>query len=155
MDETGKMINNNIDKHKQRFQRKKKELLNQLRNRVSQARSYSQTETFMRTLDKLSFILGVIIFGSFAYIMGSMPNYGFYIYYSIMVPTMWSIRFLNYKQKGMHYFMIDFCYFGSGTVFLFINLFPKSEIWYRLAFLYANGALAVATAAFSNALIFH
>ena len=109
----------------------------------------------MRTLDKLSFILGVILFGSFTYIMGSMPNYGFYIYYSILVPTMWTIRWVNYKQKGWHYFMIDFCYFGSSTVFLFVNMFPKSEIWYRLAFLYANGALAVATGAFSNALIFH
>ena len=34
-------------------------------------------------------------------------------------------------------------------------LFPKNEVFFRLGFLYANGALAVATGAFANALIFH
>lgn len=109
----------------------------------------------MRTLDKFSFVLGVVLFGSFAYLLGSMPNYGFYNFYSLLVPTMITIRYFNYVKKKWHYFMIDFCYFGTATVYLFINLFPKSAIMYRLAFLYANGALAVATAAFSNALIFH
>ena len=109
----------------------------------------------MRTLDKFSFVLGVVLFGSFAYILGCMPNKGFYIYYSILVPIMITIRYFNYEKKKWHYFMIDFCYFGSGTVLLFITLFPKNAYMYRLAFLYANGALAVATGAFSNALIFH
>lgn len=122
---------------------------------MSQAHTYSQTENFMRTLDKLSFILGVVIFGSFAYIMGSMPNYGFYNFYCVVVPTMITIRYFNYRSKKWHYFLIDFCYFGGATVMAFVALFPKSEIMYRLAFLYANGALAFATAAFSNALIFH
>lgn len=109
----------------------------------------------MRTLDKLSFIFGVALFGSFAYILGSMPNHGFYIYYSLLVPVMVAIRYVKYKPRKWHYFLLDFCYFGGGTVLAFITLFPKSEIMYRLAFLYANGALGVATAAFSNALIFH
>lgn len=153
--QAGQIINHNIEKQKTRFKRKKKELLNKLNNRVLQARSYSQTETFMKTLDSLSFILGVALFGSFAYIMGSMPNYGFYIFYSILVPIMVSIRFVNYKPKKLHYFLLDFCYFGGATVLLFVTVFPKNQVMYRLAFLYANGALGVATAAFSNALIFH
>jgi hypothetical protein len=109
----------------------------------------------MRTLDKLSFIFGVALFGSFAYILGSMPNHGFYIYYSLLVPIMVGIRYVKYKPRKWHYFLLDFCYFGGATVLAFILFFPKSEIMYRLAFLYANGALGVATAAFSNALIFH
>lgn len=154
-EEAAKIINKNLDKQRAKFQRKKNELLNQLNKKVEQASAYSQTENFMRTLDKFSFVFGVVLFGTFAYLLGSMPNYGFYIFYSLLVPTMIIIRFFNYKKKKWHYFMIDFCYFGTATVWGFINIFPKSAIVYRLAFLYANGALAVATAAFSNALIFH
>lgn len=109
----------------------------------------------MRTLDKLSFILGVALFGTFSFVIGRFPNSGFYIFYSIMFPLLVGIRFVNYKQKGWHYFLIDFCYYGSSTVLIFVALFPKSQIMFRLAFFYANGALAVATGAFSNALIFH
>ena len=38
---------------------------------------------------------------------------------------------------------------------MFVAFFPKNEQMYRLSFLYASGILAVSTAAFSNALIFH
>ena len=72
-----------------------------------------------------------------------------------MFPLMVGIRFINYKPKKMHYFLIDFCYFGSSTVLLYVTLFPKNAVMFRCAFFYANGALAVATGAFSNALIFH
>jgi hypothetical protein len=65
------------------------------------------------------------------------------------------LRFKDYKQKKWHYFLIDFCYYAGSFVLIFIYISPKSEMFYRLAFLYANGSLAVSTAAFGNAMIFH
>ena len=109
----------------------------------------------MRFRDKSSFVIGVLICGAFAYIMGRWPNDFFYKFYSIFVPLACFIRFVDYKPKGMHYYLIDFCYYAGAIVLLFISLYPKSPVLYRLAFMYANGSLATATAAFNNALIFH
>lgn len=106
-------------------------------------------------MDRLSFNLGVWMFCSFSYIMGRWPNTLFYNFYTILAPTMILIRFADYKPKKLHYFLLDFCYFGTSMVWMFVTLFPKSEILYRLSFFYSAGILAVSTAAFENALIFH
>lgn len=87
--------------------------------------------------------------------MGRWPNDFFYQFYLVFVPLMCFIRFVDYKPKGWHYYLIDFCYYAGAIVLLFIGIYPKSPVMYRLAFMYANGSLATATAAFSNALIFH
>ena len=65
------------------------------------------------------------------------------------------IRFVDYKPRRWHYFLLDFCYYAGAVVIIFIGFAPKNKIFYRLAFMYANGALAVSTAAFNNALKFH
>jgi hypothetical protein len=109
----------------------------------------------MKLKDKLSFMLGVFIFAAFSYIMGRYPHDFFYVFYCTFVPLLILIRLINYKRKRWHYFLIDFCYYAGAIVLLFIGLFPKSMLLYRVAFLYSNGSLAVATAAFRNALIFH
>lgn len=119
------------------------------------AKSYTETENFMKFLDKIAFNLGVVMFGGFAYIMGRWPNRGFYIFYSIFVPTMITIRFVNYVQRNWHYFLTDFCYFATFLTVLFVSFGSKNDYLYRVCFMFANGALAVATAAFSNKLIFH
>jgi hypothetical protein len=93
-------------------------------------------------------VLGVFICGAFAYIIGKWPNDFFYQFYLFFVTGMLLIRFINYKPKGWHYFMFDFCYFAGVIVLLFIGVYPKSPIFYRLAFMYANGSLATATGAF-------
>lgn len=91
----------------------------------------------------------------FAYVMGRWPNDFFYTFYCTFVPLLIFVRFVDYKPRGWHYFLADFCYAAGAIVLIFVGFAPKNEILYRLAFLYANGALAVSTAAFSNALIFH
>lgn len=119
------------------------------------AKSYSETDDFMKMLDKVAFNFGVVMFGGFAYIMGRWPNRGFYIFYSILVPSMITIRFINYVQRRWHYFCLDFCYYASMLTVFFVMFGCKNDYIYRTAFMYSNGALAVATAAFSNKLIFH
>jgi len=119
------------------------------------AQSYTKTEDFMKTLDKISFNFGVILFGGFAYIMGRMPDKGFYNFYSIFVPAMIGVRAVNYTQKNWHYFLIDFCYYANLIVLIFLIFGSKNDYLYRVSFFYSSGTLAVATAAFSNKLIFH
>lgn len=126
-----------------------------LQSKVSQIQNFSETAPGLKLFDKLSFNLGVFLFAIFTYMMGRYPNDNFYTFYGLIAPTMIFIRFVDYKPKKYHYFLLDFCYFGTSIVWLYVNFFPKSALFYRIAFLYSSGALAVSTAAFENALIFH
>ena len=122
---------------------------------MGKIKEYTNSTPFFKLKDKLSFVLGVCIFVMFAYIMGRWPNDFFYKFYATFVPLLVFIRFVDYKTKKWHYFLLDFCYFAGAMVILFVAFFPKNEELYRLAFIYSNGMLAVSTAAFNNALIFH
>lgn len=62
---------------------------------------------------------------------------------------------MYYYQSGNHYFLLDWCYFGTMVALLTVNTFAKREDAIRAAFLYSNGALAIAVAAFRNSLVFH
>ena len=144
-----------VSQKKAEFQRKKAELQLKFKNRMELLEAYTETTPFLQLRDKLSFMIGVIIFGVFSYIMGRWPNDFFYTFYCTFVPLLILIRFYNYFKVKWHYFLTDFCYVGGTVVLLFLALFPKSDLLYRSAFLFSTGALGVATAAFRNSLKFH
>ena len=116
---------------------------------------YVQSAPYMKLRDKIAFVVGVLMTISFAYSMGRWPNTNFYTMYSIVIPLMIAIRYIDYKPKGYHYYLLDFCYFAGAAVVAFIAIYPKNMTMYRLAFMFANGSLATSTAAFKNSLIFH
>ena len=135
--------------------KKKKEIYNQYKLRMQYMKDYRKTTPYMKLLDKSSFVLGVMMTIMFAYFMGRWPHTNFYTAYTVVIPAMVFIRFVDYKKKGWHYYLTDFCYFGGGVVIMFLAIYPKNMLLYRAAFMFANGALASSTAAFNNALIFH
>ena len=51
--------------------------------------------------------------------------------------------------------MTDLCYFVNALTVIFFQLFPKNDIVFKTAFIYANGTLAVAVYQFRNSLVFH
>jgi len=138
-----------------KYNLRKKQLLNRLNKRMDQYKSYSNTENFMKMMDKFAFNLGVYMFGSFMYTMGKWPHNGFYLFYSIFIIAMIFLRWVDYYPKKYHYFLIDFCYYAGMWVIAFLMIFPKNDYLYRVAFLYSNGVLGMSTAAFNNALVFH
>ena len=64
---------------------------------MSEIKEYGATTKGMRFVDKLSFNWGVFMFASFAYIMGRWPDDFFYTYYAFLIPTMFTIRWLEFK----------------------------------------------------------
>lgn len=74
----------------------KKNLLVKFKRRIESAKNFTETEDFMKWFDRIAFNAGVAAFGGFAYIMGRMPDRGFYIFYSILVTLLVSVRFINY-----------------------------------------------------------
>lgn len=81
-------------------------------------------------------------------------------------------RYINFKAKGWHYFLLDFCYTTNYWVFLYFFIcLVKSRIaifsflgpyldWlgyylFRIAYAWSLGPLALSIAVFRNALVFH
>lgn len=132
-----------------------KRQLKKLEGRVQRLTAYMESASYQKKRDKFLFMFGVCLFGSWCHMMGSHANDLFYPFYCLVVTFMIAARYVEFRMNNMHYFYYDFCYLGSAIVVAFIQFFPKNEYFFRLAFYYSTGVLAISTAVFGNALIFH
>jgi hypothetical protein len=132
-----------------------RKLTNQLRTQLTSIKDYTETLPGMKLMDRMSFNFGVAVFGAFAYIMGRWPNDIFYTFFCCVLPAMTFLRWYDWRKSGWHYYLADFCYYGSFTVCIYVAFCPKNKDLYHVGFHFANGILAVSAVAFDNALIFH
>ena len=106
-------------------------------------------------MDKISFIVGVLVVWMFAYFLGRYPKDFFFTFFTILIIPLVLFRWIRYYKIGMHYYLIDLCYFSLALILYTIWYDPKNEALMRVGFLTANGCLAVSIAAFRNSLVFH
>lgn len=110
---------------------------------------------FVRFVDKLSFIFGVLLLILTTFLLGRFPNTHYYTFHIVTVISLVIFRLYNYKQKGWHYYLFDFCYYANSLMLYFLLWAPKSDILFKLFFIYGHGPFALAIAAFKNSMIFH
>lgn len=111
--------------------------------------------TFLRLIDKLYFILGVVILIANTFMLGRYPNTFYYYHHVLTVCFLTALRLYNYKQKGWHYYLFDFCYFANSLIMYFLVFEPKNDYLFKVFFTYANGPFGLAIPAFKNSMIFH
>ena len=116
---------------------------------------YMKTAPFVRLFDKLAFIVGVLLLIFTTYILGRYPHRGYYTYHTLVVLALVLFRFYNYRTKGWHYYLFDFCYFANTLIILYLQFFPYNDLLFKVFFVYANGPFGVAIPAFKNSMIFH
>lgn len=116
---------------------------------------YMKGATFVRLTDKLYFVLGVLLLIFTTFILGRFPHDIWYNYHCLIVISLVILRFFNYRSKGWHYYLFDFCYFGNTLMILFLWGFPKNDVLFKVLFVYANGPFGVAIPLFKNSMIFH
>lgn len=109
----------------------------------------------MRLVDKISFILGVLLLITTTYMLGRYPHSYFYYHHIITVTILVLIRLFNYRKKGWHYYLFDFCYFANFAMIYFLIFAPKNDLLFKIFFVFANGPFGLAIAAFKNSMIFH
>jgi hypothetical protein len=114
-----------------------------------------QGAPFVRLFDKLSFIAGVLLLICATYILGRYPNDLWYNFHCITIISLVAFRFYNYKTKGWHYYLFDFCYFANTLMIIYLKLMPQNDILFKVFFVYANGPFGLAIPAFKNSMIFH
>ena len=73
----------------------------------------------------------------------------FWPFYSVSVCTSLTTRWVLYKRKGMHYFLLDYCYLVNLIVLFAVNF----QQHYEVAFLLTHGCIANSMWLFRNALV--
>lgn len=104
--------------------------------------------------DKLTFMIFTTGALLNAYWLGWSPS-TFYRVYSIEAVVLIGLRWVLYKLKRWHYYLLDFCYFANLVLLLQLWVLPKSALLYKVMFAYSAGPLAWSIVAFRNSLVFH
>lgn len=109
----------------------------------------------LKLVDKLYFMCGVTMSWVFAYCLGRYPRDAFLVLFTILIIPLVFWRWRRYVSIGMHYYLLDLCYFSTGLILYYIWFDRTNEILMRIGFLMSHGCLALSIAAFRNSLVFH
>ena len=132
-----------LDKYKKRM----RDSVDRLGKRWSDSKTITVRE-------KISFIGACVNIFISGYLIGAYPEW-FHYWYAAQLIYYMPIRFITYHQRGMHYFLVDLCYFVNLLTVLSLWVFPRSKRLLISTFCLAFGNNAVAIAMWRNSLVFH
>jgi hypothetical protein len=120
----------------------------------TRVRDYVKLPRAIRTIDKVSFTLGVVGLLVTQFVATEYPT-SFHVYYLATAPFIFSHRAYQYFVIKYHYFLIDFCYYANAAHFFQILIKPNSALVFKTTFAYANGPILWAIPLWRNSLVFH
>ncbi|KAK9715704.1 hypothetical protein RND81_06G183800 [Saponaria officinalis] len=113
-----------------------------------------QAEEHERFINKVTYLCGVLGFGGFCFILGARPQdvpYVYCLFYVTFVPLRW----IYYRYKKWHYYLLDFCYYANTIFLITLILYPKNEKLFMVCFAFAEGPLAWAIIVWRCSLVFN
>ncbi|XP_022730710.1 uncharacterized membrane protein C776.05-like [Durio zibethinus] len=112
-----------------------------------------QAEEHERFINKVTHLLGVLGFGGFCFLLGARPQdipYVYCLFYVTFVPLRW----IYYRFKKWHYYLLDFCYYANTIFLVDLLLYPRNEKLFMVCFSFAEGPLAWALIVWRCSLVF-
>ncbi|KMS96096.1 hypothetical protein BVRB_002080 [Beta vulgaris subsp. vulgaris] len=113
-----------------------------------------QAEEHERFINKVTYLCGVLGFGGFCFLLGARPQdvpYVYCLFYVIFVPLRW----IYYKYKKWHYYLLDFCYYANTIFLVALLMYPKNEKLFMVCFSFSEGPLAWAIIVWRCSLVFN
>ncbi|CAI9100666.1 OLC1v1037812C1 [Oldenlandia corymbosa var. corymbosa] len=113
-----------------------------------------RAEEHERFINKVTYLLSVLGFGTFCFLLGARPQDVPYVYcllYVIFVPMRW----IYYRYKKWHYYLLDFCYYANTIFVIMLLFFPRNEKFFMICFAFAEGPLAWALIVWRCSLVFN
>ncbi|GJM94075.1 hypothetical protein PR202_ga10689 [Eleusine coracana subsp. coracana] len=110
----------------------------------------TKAEEHERFIFKVTHLLGVLGFGGFATSWVQDVPYVYCLFYVIFVPLRW----IYYRYKKWHYYLLDFCYYANTFLLVMILFYPKDEKLFMVCFSFAEGPLAWALIVWRCSLVF-
>ncbi|KAM5547294.1 hypothetical protein ABKV19_001679 [Rosa sericea] len=112
-----------------------------------------QAEEHEKFINKVTHLVGVLGFGGFCFLLGARPQdtrYVYCLFYFIFVPLRW----IYYRYKKWHYYLLDFCYYANTIFLVDLLLYPRNEKFFMVCFSFAEGPLAWALIVWRCSLVF-
>ncbi|KNA22041.1 hypothetical protein SOVF_037700 [Spinacia oleracea] len=113
-----------------------------------------QAEEHERFINKVTYLCGVLGFGGFCFLLGARPQdvpYVYCLFYVTFVPLRW----IYYRYKKWHYYLLDFCYYANTIFLVTLLMYPKNEKLFMVCFSFAEGPLAWAIIVWRCSLVFN
>lgn len=143
-----------ILKVKKSLKEKKELIMSKVKTRYSRLNKTVHQAEFMKTRDKFVFMITCMNVGLGSFILGKFPCC-FYYYYITCALSLIPTRFINYRMRNYHYFMLDFCYYANLTMVSFFLFYPDNELLYNISTAFAFGPLLIAVPLFTNSFVPH
>jgi hypothetical protein len=103
----------------------------------------------VKMTDRILFTMSVLFVILSEYIFVRYPEHVWLLYSCAWVP-MALFRIKVYRAKGWGYFLYDFCYIFSASLFVNLVFFPTNSRWLRANFILATGPIAMSIIAWRN-----
>uniref|UniRef100_A0A7S3QMQ2 Glycerophosphocholine acyltransferase 1 n=1 Tax=Dunaliella tertiolecta TaxID=3047 RepID=A0A7S3QMQ2_DUNTE len=131
-----------------------KELYQLKRDQVAKAILRRMGPKQLLLKDKITFVLGSTCLWVCAFWLGSSPQ-SFYKLYTGLGVVLFTFRYLVYRARKWHYYLLDLCYYGNTLLLLHLWVYPRSYLLARTTFALNSGPLAFTILAFRNSLVYH
>ncbi|GBG60918.1 hypothetical protein CBR_g16039 [Chara braunii] len=151
IDKTKNALSRQADKTKQVLTnqaKKTKVVLSRQADKIVQ--SADKHETF---INKVTYSVGVLAFGLFFFLLGARPQDIPYMYCMFFI-TVIPLRWVYYRSRKWHYFLLDFCYYANMIFMVMLLGYPQCEKLFMVSFAFAEGPLAWAIIVWRCSLVF-
>ncbi len=104
--------------------------------------------------ERMAFTIGIVNIVLSSYLLGAFPTL-YYLWYTPKAVLLIGLRWLNFRKRGTHYLLFDFCYFANGLLLFYLWFAPHNHELFLIVFTVANGPLAWSILAFNQSLVLH
>ncbi|EFN52360.1 hypothetical protein CHLNCDRAFT_138776 [Chlorella variabilis] len=104
--------------------------------------------------DKLAFVFGVVNVVLTSFWVGRWPS-TYYWFWMAKDVVLFTLRYMVYKKKGMHYMMLEYCYAANLAAFYYLIFAPHNAFLRKFCFAVMTGPLMWSIVAMRNSLVFH
>ncbi|KAF9192743.1 hypothetical protein BGZ51_004911 [Haplosporangium sp. Z 767] len=108
----------------------------------------------VRFMDKVAFTLGMFECCCTPWMISQYPEWIPFVH-TFQAVILILVRFVLYKRKAWHFFLLDMCYFVNVVVILYLYVFPHSQALFGAVWLLSHGPLAFAIVTWRNSLVLH
>ncbi|KAF8984111.1 hypothetical protein BGZ46_008832 [Entomortierella lignicola] len=108
----------------------------------------------VRFMDKIAFTLGMFECCCTPWLISQYPEWipAVHTFQSVLLI---GVRYVLYKKKSWHFFLLDMCYFVNVVVLIYLYVFPYSQALLGAVWLLSQGPLAFAIVTWRNSLVLH
>eukprot|EP00571_Detonula_confervacea_P011085 CAMPEP_0172307706 /NCGR_PEP_ID=MMETSP1058-20130122/8500_1 /TAXON_ID=83371 /ORGANISM="Detonula confervacea, Strain CCMP 353" /LENGTH=428 /DNA_ID=CAMNT_0013019943 /DNA_START=20 /DNA_END=1306 /DNA_ORIENTATION=- len=149
----GRVHHNRKKLHKMASE-KRKILERKIKERRRKLKQIMSEPGFVMTMDKISFVCGVLIIMVIEAVLLVSPEKMGVLYSTLLIPLM-VVRYILYRADMYHYFMYDFCYYAQVLLLVHMYKYPNNIELGKALFSISNGPLASAIIMWRNSLVFH